>query len=90
MLFTKTHHTKMNIYWHATFFYFNDAKPSLEFKVTKYTSLIDLKSIPENPLQYSNNWRIVKLEYRSLSIDNECKIQFNKFKLKTNENLKML
>lgn len=53
------------------------------------TPLIDMKFILENLLLYSYNQRVVKLEYRSSSIDNEGKIQLNKFELKTNEDLRV-
>ena len=77
----------MSIYWDVRFVYFNGVKVSLEFKVTEYTSLVDLKSIMENLLQYSDNQKTVKLEYYSPSIDSDENIQFSKFQLKANEDI---
>lgn len=34
--------------------------------------------------------RVIKLEYRSSSLDNEGKIQFTNFELKTNEDLQVM
>lgn len=34
-------------------------------------------------LNYTNNQRVIKIEYRSPMVDNEEKIKFNKFELNT-------
>lgn len=54
----------MNIIWHGAYFYFNGTESPSGFKFTEYTPFEDLKSILEMLLQYSDNRRIVKLEYR--------------------------
>lgn len=90
ILFTKTHQTKMSIYWYVGFVYFSGAKTSIEFKVTEYTSLVDMKSIIGNLLEYSDNKKVVKLEYCLSLIDNERKTQFNNFELKTDEDLRVM
>lgn len=77
-IFSKSHYT-INIIWHVTYVYFNSVKTLIEFKLNEYTPLIDLKFIFENLLQYSYNRIFLKPEYRSLSIENEGSIQFNKF-----------
>lgn len=87
--FTKSHYTKMNMNWHVAYVYYNGTKPSIKFKFTEYTPLVDLNFILENLLEYSDNRRIVKLEYRSSSIDNERNIQF-KTELKTDADLRVM
>lgn len=57
-------------------------KTSIEFKFNEYTHFAFLKYILEILLSYSDTQKIVKLRYRSSSIDNEGKIEFNNFKMK--------
>lgn len=78
----------MNINWHVTYVYFNDVKPLVEFKFNECIPFADLKYILQDLLPYEDNWKIVKLEYCSPSIDNEGKIEFNNFELKTGANLR--
>ena len=61
---------------------------SLEFKVIEYMSPVDRKFILEVLLEYSDNQKASKLKYHSISIDNKENIKFNKFDLKTSENLR--
>lgn len=63
----------MHIICHVAYVYFNDLKPSIEFNSNEYTPVVDMKHTGES-LIVLNNWKIVKLKYRSLSIDNEGKI----------------
>ncbi|CAK8574089.1 unnamed protein product [Lathyrus sativus] len=80
----------MNTYLHLAFVYFNDASPPLKFRVSRDILFVDLKSKLNTLVQYPENWRNVKLEYCSLSFNNEGKIQFTMLKLKTNEDLKVM
>lgn len=86
---TKTYYTRMNINWHITYVYFNDANPSIEFKFNEYTPLVDLKYILHNLLSYRDNRKIMKVEYRSPSINNEWNIKFINFELKTNADARL-
>lgn len=52
--------------------------------------LINLKSKLNTLLWYKVNQRVIKLEYRSSSIDNEEKIRFTMFELKTDDDLKIM
>lgn len=58
------------------------AGPSIAFKFTEYTPLDDLKFILEELLPYDNDQKIMKLEYRLPSYDNEWNIELNNFELK--------
>lgn len=52
------------------------------FKLTDFTFLKDIKDEIHLLIPYRDNRKIVKLEYRSSSIDNGGKIEFNKFEIK--------
>lgn len=90
MFIIKPHFTIMNINWHIANVYFNGVKSSIEFKFNEYTPLADPKYILENLLPYSDNWKIVKLEYCSLTIEHEWKIEFNKFEMETGADLRAM
>lgn len=60
------------------------------FKLTDFISLKDIKDEIHYLLPYRDKRRIVKLEYHSPSIDNEGKIEFNKFKLKTQVDVRVM
>lgn len=74
-------------YAYLVFVYFNGKKPHLQFKFSEIISLVDLKSKLKN--MYPDNRRVVKLYYRSLS-NNDEKMQFNEFELKTDEYLSVI
>lgn len=59
-------------------------------KLTEFTSLEDIKYEIHQLLPYGDNRRILKLEYRSSSIDNERKIEFNKFEFKTQTDVRAM
>lgn len=59
----------------------------LEFRFIEITCLINLKSIKDNLLWYLDNQIVVEPCYHLPSINNEGKIQFIKFELKTDEHL---
>lgn len=90
MFHTKTHYTRMNIKCHVTNVYFNGVKPTREFKINEYTHFAYLKYILQNLLSYADNQNIVKLEYHSTLIANECKIEFNNCELKIGANLRSM
>lgn len=71
------------INWYVANVSFSSATPERKFKLNEYTSLTDIKYEIHHLLPYGDNWRIVKLEYRSPLIDNGEKIEFNNFELKT-------
>lgn len=73
----------ININWYVTNVSFSSSTPKRKFKLTGVTSLEDIKYKIHHLSPYKDNRRIVKIEYRSLSIDNRGKIEFNKFELKT-------
>lgn len=72
-------HFKMNQYWYIAFVYFNCMKPLFQFRAKNNTPLTDLKTKLENLLHYTNNLRVVKIEYCSPAVDDEWKTKFNKF-----------
>lgn len=80
----------MNINLNTGYIYFNADEPSIAFKFTMYTPFDDLKFILEELLSYDDNQKIVKLEYRSPSADNEGNIEFNNFEFKTTKDVRAL
>ncbi|XP_058772016.1 uncharacterized protein LOC131645829 [Vicia villosa] len=72
------------------FVYFNGVKPPLQFRFSEGTHLAELISILNSILQYPENRKVVKLEYRSPSSDPEGKVQFTQFVLKTIDDLKVM
>lgn len=50
----------------------------------------DLKYILHNLLPYDDSRKIVKIEYRMLSADNEGKIEFSNFERKTGADLRAM
>lgn len=76
----------MNAYPHLVFAYFNGRKPSFQFRVTDDTPLADQISKLNTLLRYIENQRVVKLEYRSPSLDSEK----TNFEQKTDEDLQIM
>lgn len=62
----------------------------VQFIVIEDIPLVDIKSNLNNLMWYLDNQKIVKLNYRSPSFDVEEKIQFKKFKLKINDDLRFI
>lgn len=60
------------------------------FKLTEYISLVDIKDEIHHLLPYGDNRRIVKLGYRSSSIDNRGKIEFNNFEFKKDADVRVV
>ncbi|XP_058751977.1 uncharacterized protein LOC131625098 [Vicia villosa] len=77
-------------YPHIAFIYFNGAKPPLQFSFSEDTPLAELITILNSLLQYTENMKVVKLEYRSPSLDTEGNVQFTQFTLKTDDDLKVM
>lgn len=75
--------SQINIHRYVENVSFSGSTPRRTFKLTDFISLEDIKDEIHYLLPYEDKRRIVKLEYRSLSIDNRGKIEFNKFELKT-------
>lgn len=80
----------MKEFWFITFVYFNGTRSYFEIRVTKNTSLIDLKSKLEKFLHHIDNRIVAKIEYRSPKVDNEGKINFNNLELKTDANVSVM
>src|SRR4051812_45583022 len=57
------------------------------FKLTDYISLDDIIDEIHYRLPYGDKRKVVKLEYRSPSIDNEGNIIYNNFELKNREDV---
>ncbi|KAI5409230.1 hypothetical protein KIW84_054869 [Lathyrus oleraceus] len=60
------------------------------FKLTDFTFLEDIKEEIHYLLPYGDNRKIVKLENHSPSIDNIGNIEFNKFELKTQSDVRTM
>lgn len=65
-------------------------KPPVDFRLIEDTHLLVLKSKMENLLHITKNRKVVKIEHSFPMIDNEEKVKFNNFRLKTNEDLKVM
>lgn len=59
-----------------------------KFKISEYNPFADLQYEVHNLIPCGDNRKIVKLGYHSLSINNECKIEFNNYKLKMDANIR--
>lgn len=65
-------------------------KPPVSFRLIEDTPLDVLKFQLDNFVHHTDYRKVVKIDYRSPSIDNEGKIRFSKFERKTNEDLKVM
>src|SRR4051812_24917148 len=75
---------------YLAFVNFSGEMSSLQFRFSEDTPLAELITILNFHLQYPENRKVVKLEYRSPSLNTEEKIKFTQFALKTNDNLKVM
>lgn len=82
--------SQINIYWHVANVSFSDSTPGRTFKLTDFTSLKDIKEEIHHLLPYRDNQNIVKFNYCSPLIDNEGNIEFSKFKLKTQADVRAM
>lgn len=79
--------SQININWYVENVSFSSSTPERTFKLTEFTSLEDEI---HHFLPYRDNRRIVKLECRSSSIANGWRIEFNKFELKTQADVRAM
>lgn len=77
-------------YFYITIVYFNGISHQFKFRVAKNTTFIDLKSILDNLLNQNDNWRMVKINYGSPTIDIDKKIRSNKLELKTKKDVRAM
>lgn len=73
----------LNIDWYVANVSFSNRGPGHTFKLNEFTSIDDIKDKIHYLIPYRDNRKIKKVEYRSSSIDNGGKIEFSKFELKT-------
>ncbi|XP_058725795.1 uncharacterized protein LOC131597098 [Vicia villosa] len=77
-------------YPHLSIVYFNGAKPPLQFRFSEDTLFTESSTALNSLLQYPENQKLVKLEYRSPSLDTEGNVQFTQFALMTDVDLKVM
>ncbi|XP_058774717.1 uncharacterized protein LOC131648989 [Vicia villosa] len=78
-------------YPHLAFVYFNSGYPmSFQFRFSHDTLFAKLISSLNSLLQYPENRKVVKLEYRSPSLDDEGDVQFTPFDVKNDEDLAVI
>ena len=63
-------------YPHFAFVYYNSVMSPLQFRFYEDTTFVELITILNSLLQYPENQKVVKLEYRSPSLDIEEKVKF--------------
>ena len=77
-------------YPHLAFVYFSGEMSPLQFRFSQDTPLDELITILNSLLQYPENRKVVKLEYRSPSLDTEGKVKFTPFELKNDDDLEVM
>src|SRR3954469_18898947 len=78
-------------YPHLAFVYFTTSYPmSFQFRFSCDTSFAELITSLNTLLQYLENRKVVKLEYRSPSLNDEGDVDFTPFEVKNNEDLAVL
>ncbi|CAI8588830.1 unnamed protein product [Vicia faba] len=79
---------KLNIKWHVGV----DTLPALHHlaKFTVYTPIEDVCEILQELIPYSENRKVVKIEYRSPSVDKYEKLVFINRKLKNEDDLQVM
>ena len=81
---------KLNIKWHVGVVHFTGATRSREFKFTVYTPIEDVREILQELVPYGDNRKVVKIEYRSPSIDKDGKLVFINRELKNGADLRAM
>ncbi|XP_058766241.1 uncharacterized protein LOC131639802 [Vicia villosa] len=76
-----------NRWYVASVSYSDDKTPGRTFKLNDYTLLDDIIDEIHYRLPYRDKRKVVKLEYRSPSVDNKGDIVYNNFELKNRENV---
>lgn len=82
--------SQINIILYVTNVSFSSTTLGRKFKINEYTSFADMQYEVHNLLAYEDSQKIVKLEYRSPSINNKGKIEFNNYEFKTNANVRTM
>src|SRR4051812_23791953 len=78
----------INIRWYVAVISYSDGEtPGRTIKLNDYTSLDDIIDEIHYCLPYGDKQKIVKLEYRSLSVDNEGNVVYSNFELKNREDV---
>ena len=78
-------------YPHLAFVYFSSGYSTpFHFRFSQDTPYVELITILNSLLQYPENRKVVKLEYRSPSLDTEGKVKFTPFELKNDDNLEVM
>ena len=79
---------EIKIRWYVASVSFSDGKtPRRTFKLNDLTLLDDIKDEIHYLLPYGDKRKVVKLEYRSPSVDNEGNVVFNKVELKNQDDV---
>src|SRR3954471_4247779 len=79
------------IYPHLAFVYFETGYPMLfQFRFSRDTPFAELIPSLNTLLRYPENRKVVKLEYRSPSLNDEGHIKFTPFEIKNDEDLAVL
>ncbi|XP_058776951.1 uncharacterized protein LOC131651300 [Vicia villosa] len=79
---------KMNIEWHVGVVHFIGATPSRKFKLTTYTPIEEVCVILHEFVPYSDNLKIVKIEYRMPSVDKDGKLVLINHELKNDADMR--
>ncbi|XP_058726295.1 uncharacterized protein LOC131597625 [Vicia villosa] len=77
----------MNIKWHVGVVHFIGNTPSRKLKFTKYTPIEDVLEILQKRVPYGDNRKVVKIEYRSPSVDKDGKLVFINCELKNDSDI---
>ncbi|XP_058761212.1 uncharacterized protein LOC131634558 [Vicia villosa] len=78
-------------YPHLTFVYFSSGYLiPLQFRFLRDTPFAELIPTLNSLLQYLENQKVVKLEYRSPSFDDEGNVKFTPFEIKNDDDLKIM
>ncbi|XP_058777018.1 uncharacterized protein LOC131651371 [Vicia villosa] len=80
----------MNIEWYVGVVHFTGATPSREFKFTTLTPIEDVREILQELLPYNDNRKVVKIEYRSPSVDKDGKLVFINYELKNDVDMQAM
>src|SRR3954464_1203612 len=81
----------IQIYPHLAFVYFHTGYPiPFQIRFSCDTPFAELITSLNTLLQYPENQKVVKLEYRSPSLNDEGDIEFTPFKIKNDEDLAVL
>src|SRR4051812_46835972 len=78
-------------YSHLAFVYFTSGYPMpFQFRFSRDTPFADLITSLNTLLQYPENLKVVKFEYRSPSLNDDEDVEFTPFEIKNDEDLAVL